>query len=334
MRGAMERGLRGDVCADRILSRRHPHPPSGRVLTLHAARIGGAADRPRTCVFSFFFQAEDGIRDVAVTGVQTCALPICLQIEFRQQQWHGMQFNASYTYSHSLSLESPPANGDSILVGMSTLRNLRLNYAPSYFDRRHVVHIFGTYDLPLGRGRPFLNHSGLLDRIVGGWTLGTIITYQTGLPFKVTGGYSTFNNIADGGVVLNGITVSQLQDAVGVYRTGRNFVSLINPKYLVSPTGGGVNPAFITPNTTPGTIGVIPWLHGPHTVTTNVSLTKNIPITERIRFSVQGEFLNAFNHPTFTTVVNTTMNVLSNNFGIGGGSNAFRAIQFRANLEF
>ena len=257
-----------------------------------------------------------------------------LQIEFRQQQWHGMQFNANYTYSHSLSLESPPANGDSILVGMSTLRNLRLNYAPSYFDRRHVVHIFGTYDLPLGRGRPFLNHSGLLDRIVGGWTSGTIITYQTGLPFKVTGGYSTFNNIADGGVVLNGITVSQLQDAVGVYRTGRNFVSLINPKYLVSPTGGGANPAFITPNTTPGTIGVIPWLHGPHTVTTDISLTKNIPITERIRFSVQGEFLNAFNHPIFTTVVNTTMNVLSNNFGIGGGSNAFRAIQFRANLEF
>src|SRR2546422_5373463 len=29
------------------------------------------------CVF-FFFQAEDGIRDVAVTGVQTCALPISL----------------------------------------------------------------------------------------------------------------------------------------------------------------------------------------------------------------------------------------------------------------
>src|SRR5256884_1113690 len=28
--------------------------------------------------FSFFFQAEDGIRDVAVTGVQTCALPIWL----------------------------------------------------------------------------------------------------------------------------------------------------------------------------------------------------------------------------------------------------------------
>src|SRR2546429_4356245 len=30
------------------------------------------------CLFFFFFQAEDGIRDVAVTGVQTCALPISL----------------------------------------------------------------------------------------------------------------------------------------------------------------------------------------------------------------------------------------------------------------
>src|SRR2546429_1389222 len=30
------------------------------------------------CTVFFFFQAEDGIRDVAVTGVQTCALPISL----------------------------------------------------------------------------------------------------------------------------------------------------------------------------------------------------------------------------------------------------------------
>src|SRR6476620_12139663 len=28
--------------------------------------------------FFFFFQAEDGIRDIGVTGVQTCALPICM----------------------------------------------------------------------------------------------------------------------------------------------------------------------------------------------------------------------------------------------------------------
>src|SRR5271169_6394639 len=34
-------------------------------------------DDIRALVFFFFFQAEDGIRDATVTGVQTCALPIC-----------------------------------------------------------------------------------------------------------------------------------------------------------------------------------------------------------------------------------------------------------------
>src|SRR2546430_9334831 len=36
--------------------------------------------------FFFFFQAEDGIRDLTVTGVQTCALPIC---QMRRRRQHG-----------------------------------------------------------------------------------------------------------------------------------------------------------------------------------------------------------------------------------------------------
>src|SRR5256886_15153215 len=35
----------------------------------------------------FFFQAEDGIRDLTVTGVQTCALPICLRLEALASLW-------------------------------------------------------------------------------------------------------------------------------------------------------------------------------------------------------------------------------------------------------
>src|SRR2546426_6118446 len=36
------------------------------------------------CIFFFFFQAEDGIRDYKVTGVQTCALPIWRCLGWRQ----------------------------------------------------------------------------------------------------------------------------------------------------------------------------------------------------------------------------------------------------------
>src|SRR2546421_3658935 len=43
------------------------------------------------CVFLFFFfQAEDGIRDLIVTGVQTCALPISRRIRGRwRRSWSG-----------------------------------------------------------------------------------------------------------------------------------------------------------------------------------------------------------------------------------------------------
>src|SRR3712207_7382293 len=38
-------------------------------------------------LFFFFFQAEDGIRDIGVTGVQTCALPIC-ERAYPVDPWH------------------------------------------------------------------------------------------------------------------------------------------------------------------------------------------------------------------------------------------------------
>src|SRR5256885_12363465 len=57
---------------------------SGCTSWSETASFGLLATRPlmkarssRVCEMSFFFQAEDGIRDYKVTGVQTCALPIC-----------------------------------------------------------------------------------------------------------------------------------------------------------------------------------------------------------------------------------------------------------------
>src|SRR2546429_271209 len=45
----------------------------------------------------FFFQAEDGIRDVAVTGVQTCALPIFLlpEAKARNSEWSCLNYRAA-----------------------------------------------------------------------------------------------------------------------------------------------------------------------------------------------------------------------------------------------
>src|SRR5256884_2737473 len=63
---------------------------------------GGVSDRGMLHRCFFFFQAEDGIRDVAVTGVQTCALPIsnparkAVQKELRRTRAHLAKLREEY----------------------------------------------------------------------------------------------------------------------------------------------------------------------------------------------------------------------------------------------
>jgi hypothetical protein len=267
-----------------------------------------------------------------------------MQIDLRQGNWHGLQYDANYTWSHSLGVSSN--NQWTGAFNAFTLRNLSKSYGPSLFDLRHVVHANGTYDLPFGRGRQFLNHNGLLDKTVGGWTVGSIMTYQTGEPAQLTGQYGTYNDYADGGVTLHNITPSQLQKSVGVYRVpGQTFANLINPKYLASTTGGGANSQYISPNITPGTIGQVIYLHGPRQFYQDISITKAVPIHESLKFRLQAAFLNAWNHPVFGDANGygfVDAGVQDYGFGLGGVSNESsgetpgfgRTIEIRANIDF
>jgi hypothetical protein len=261
-----------------------------------------------------------------------------LQIELRQGNWKGLQINANYAWSHSLGIS--PASADYLAnpSQIYTLRNLALSYGPSPFDVAQVLHISGTYDLPFGKGRTFMNHGNFMNRIVGGFNVGTILTYQGGTPFLLTGGFSTFNT-GDGGVTLNGVTSQDLQKSVGVHRIpGQTTANLLSSKY-VAATGGVANNAFISPNTTPGTIGQRIWLHGPHAFYDDIALTKAIPIKEGVNFRIQSEFLNAFNHPVYgNTNGSTTGSVQSTSFSRAGITNETagfgRIIELRANIEF
>ena len=258
-----------------------------------------------------------------------------LQVDFRQRAWHGMQFDVNYTWSHTLGLQP-----DGQWLGTSnvfTLRDTRLGYGPTTFDLRHVIHASGTYDLPFGRGKALLNRSNALDKVVGGWTLGTIATYETGFPFLLTGAYGTFNDYAgtNSGLTLNGISASQLQSAVGVFHNSGPFVNDINPAMLATTTGVcSSHLANVCQNIVPGTLGSQIWLYGPHLWNDDLSITKLVPIGERVRFSLQGEFLNVFNHPNWS---NPTTSIQSASFGTTGSVsniNTPRAIELRANITF
>jgi Carboxypeptidase regulatory-like domain len=263
-----------------------------------------------------------------------------LQVDFRQKQWHGMQFDVNYTWSHTLGIQ--PDNAWEGNVQVFTIRNLRQSYGPTTYDLRNVVHASGTYDLPFGHGKAVLNSTGPIDRIVGGWTVGTIFTHDSGFPFQLLGGYDTFNDYGDGGLVLNGVTRSQLQNAIGTFSAPGAFKYIFNPAFRGSPTSLCSSLlANVCQNTTAGTFGANPWLTGPSSWNADMSISKVIPISERFRFSLQAEFLNVFNHPNWAnpglapSYLGST-NVQSSVFGQSGPSNlnSARQIELRANITF
>jgi len=265
-----------------------------------------------------------------------------LQIDFRQRNYHGMQFDANYTFAHSLENNvqgsltpgyyggGGNSNSGNSSPGIYTLRNLHLNYFPSSYDVRHVMHVSGTYDLPFGHGRPWLNHNRLADATVGGWTVGMILTYQSGAPFLFTGGTSTFNQ-NDGGVTLTGVTARDLQKQIRVRSSnGHPWVNLFDSKYISSE--GQANTAYISPNFTAGTIGQLMWLHDPKWINTDLSVNKVVPIFREYRLKLEGVFLNAFNHVAWTGM---TTGVQSTTFGTTNGTaNGPRNIELRANFQF
>jgi hypothetical protein len=263
-----------------------------------------------------------------------------LQVDFRQKQWHGMQFDANYTWSHTLGVQ--PDNQWTGVVNVFSARNLGQSYGPTAFDLRHVIHASGTFDLPFGSGKQFLNRKGVVDKVLGGWTLGTIFTYQTGLPFQLGGGYGTFNDYGDGGFTLSGITKSQLQSAVGVYHSSSAYSYDINPSLLSASSG--TCSSYLTgvcQNTTPGAFGQNLWLYGPHLWNDDLSIAKVVPISERVKFSLQAQMLNVFNHPNWAnpssgpSYIGSTR-ISSSAFGTAGLSNMNgpRLVEFRANISF
>jgi hypothetical protein len=254
-----------------------------------------------------------------------------MQVEFRQRNWHGMSLNANYTLSKTTGISTQ--GGDfQAAYNQFTNRDFMLAYGPLLTDRRHVVHVSGTYELPFGEDRRWLQ-DGLLEKLAGGWTISTIVTFQSGRPFRIGGNNNTFNNLRDGGLTLNGISQQDIQDRIGFYRDAAGLTYYLPPDWIAEVRASGA----IASNREPGTWGQIFYLYGPQQTETDIGISKVMNITSRVRFKLQTEILNAFNHPTFWQGGNGQNNILNfdaTGFGRASQSATSRRIEFRANIEF
>ena len=274
-----------------------------------------------------------------------------LQIQLRKQYTHGLTWTSNFSYSKSMSnsfADSSIQNYDYL-----TWRNLGLSRRPSLFDQKFDLQNFGSYELPVGKGKLVNLNNRVADAVIGGWTAGVIVEFNTGSPQQLTGGSNTFNmansTTGNSGVLLgSGVTLGEISslfhstanyqkvDQFGnpnpllVRNNASDTTRLALPLNWMDPSGKA-NPQMITYNNVPGSLGQILYIYGMNNIAFNASMTKNFRITERVKFSLYASANNLMNHPAWG-LPNT--NVASASFGTVGAPGGNRSMSFRGLITF
>jgi hypothetical protein len=252
---------------------------------------------------------------------------------------HGLQFNASYTWSKSLDFNSLTSQG---AVNLEDSTNPRLDYGPSDYDARHRLVISGIYDLPF--------HG---NRVVEGWQVSPIVTLQSGSPVNVVMSSTALTGtatvrpdlLAPVGVfnhIITDPTTGQIGNIQWFTTTASNAVCTLA---AVIPAGC----VIAVPTTGPGLAttrfgnmrrNALP---GPDFKNLDFSVTKNTKITERVTAELRAEFFDLFNHPNFSPPISGANAVASPGqlFGVitstrfpTGDSGSARQIQFAVKFKF
>lgn len=224
------------------------------------------------------------------------------QFTLRRRFSTGLGVSMAYTFGKSIDNQSVDPVGASSGGGLSTtnsrtptdIRNFREERARSDFDRTHVFTGASVWELPVGRGRKFLNSGGVVNQVLGGWTINTIFTYMTGEPFAVRSGAFTSNGSHEGRAGVQAPVSAQLQELPGSPLAGPVLfkpvnaltcgVDLTQPFCIPAPGQNGAGRNIFT---------------APSYWNIDFGFIKTFQINERVKIQFRTEMFNAFNHTNF-----------------------------------
>jgi len=203
-----------------------------------------------------------------------------LNIGLQKRYANGLQLQANYTYSKyednaDSSNELGNFPGDN---SFTDLYNPRARWGLSGSDIRHRLVINTLYELPFGYGKKFAANSGILDQLIGGWSLGAIAELHTGTPLSPLDAVNNTGSFSDG------------------VRPNLNESLLSYPH----TSAEWFNKAAFTQNA-PYTFGDAPRTFGtgPGTAQVDASLLKSFRLLERFNLQFRAEALNVLNHPNW-----------------------------------
>ena len=238
----------------------------------------------------------------------------------------ALTLGVSYTFSHSLDNSSD--RSDATFVNSY---NLASNKASSNFDQRNLLNISYIYELPFAQflatpvGRMFSSDgtghvSEATEKLLKGWELSGITTFQSGTPFSVlnAGGFNGVS-VPDNAGVANYLGLGSYPDLVGnphgpVPAGGNNGNSfgplLLNPGAFVAPTGLTFGDAGRNA------------LNNPSRLNFDIALFKHIQVREGSQLELRLETFNTFNHTQFRIYDSNLGNQANNTVSCYGGPNA------------
>jgi hypothetical protein len=194
----------------------------------------------------------------------------------------GLQFIAHYTFAHANAY-----NNNYYPISHP------IAYGPNDFVRNSVFVINTVYALPFGKGRPFMGNANTAENyLVGGWQISNTTNWSSGLPWTPT------TNECGG------------EQDVGICRPNNGSGSFpMGPGSLQTPAGRAPYIQYFTPvplggrftDAGNGNIGNSGYnsLRGPAGFYSDLSVTKDIPIGERVKGQFRMDAFNIFNHPVY-----------------------------------
>ncbi len=246
-----------------------------------------------------------------------------LQTNLTRRLSHNLEFRANYTWSKNLDINSALTGAQSNNEAQMVLNrnNLRQDWGPSALNSAQQASFSAHYELPFGRGKRVLGSlTGVEDKLVSGWQLNGIATLLSGFPFTPQIGS---NRSGDGD--------TRNPDRPSLNAAFSGPVVEGNPNQWFNPNGFILPPAGTYGNLGRGVFS------GPGLADIDLSLLKNVALTERVALQIRSEFFNTLNHTNFGTpnaIVFSGARISSTAGLITSTATTSRQIQFGMKLTF
>lgn len=245
-----------------------------------------------------------------------------LQVQAEKRYTNGLSFLVSYNLSKMMS--NTNSGFTSFAAKSLNKDNQKAEWSIDNNDKTNMISIAGTYELPFGKGRPFLNHNGFLTAIVGGWQISPLLTYSTGTPLW-TGNPGGSVNVS-GDPLGNNCAPCNRANLVST----KNIQFSYNNVYKGLPV---INAADFT-DPGPWVLGnaprVISQLRNPWGLNENIAVAKYFNIGEHVRAKLEMEYFNVLNRLIFG---GPTLNFNDANFGLVIRNQANTQRQGQAHFE-